>query len=63
MNSRSLAAELVARGPQTLAPPSFDGTFARMVKSRRINVPEISVKDAAVVQDAVPKFDNNKSYI
>lgn len=42
---------------------SFDGTTARMVKSRRVNVPEISSKEAAQVQAAVPKFDNNKSYV
>lgn len=42
---------------------SFDGTSARMVKSRRVDTPEISAKDAAAVQLAVPKFDNNKSYV
>ena len=42
---------------------SFDGTTARMVKSRRVDVPEISAKEAAAVQIAVPKFDNNKSYL
>lgn len=42
---------------------SFDGTTARMVKSRRVDVPEISAKEAVAIQVAVPKFDNNKSYV
>jgi hypothetical protein len=42
---------------------SFDGVTARMVKSRRVEVPEISAKEAAAIPNAVPKFDNNKSYV
>lgn len=42
---------------------SFDGTTARMVKSRRVDVPEITAKEAAAIPAAVPKFDNDKSYV
>ena len=42
---------------------SFDGTTARMVKSRRVNMPEISARDAAAVKMVEPKFDNDKSYV
>lgn len=42
---------------------SFDGVTARMVKSRRVDVPEITAAVAAAIPGAVPKFDNDKSYV
>ncbi|WP_374293405.1 DUF3857 domain-containing transglutaminase family protein [Sphingomonas sp.] len=42
---------------------SFDGQTARMVRSYRVDVPEISAADAAALNAAIPGFDNNKSYV
>ncbi len=42
---------------------SFDGKVARMVKSRRVDVPELSAREAAAVNVAIAGFDNNKSYV
>lgn len=42
---------------------SFDGKVARMVKSRRVDLPELSAREAAAVNVAIAGFDNNKSYI
>lgn len=42
---------------------SFDGKIARMVKSRRVDAPEISAHEAAAVNAAIAGFDNNKSYV
>lgn len=42
---------------------SFDGKVARMVKSRRVDRPEISAVEAAALNAAIPGFDNNKSYL
>lgn len=42
---------------------SFDGKVARMVKSRRVDVPELSAREAAALNVAIPGFDNNKSYV
>lgn len=42
---------------------SFDGQVARMVKSRRVDLPEISAAEAKALNAAIPGFDNNKSYV
>lgn len=42
---------------------SFDGQVARMVKSRRVDAPEISAAEAAALNAAIAGFDNNKSYV
>ncbi len=42
---------------------SFDGQTARMVRSYRVDVPEISAADAAALNAAIPDFDNSKSYV
>jgi hypothetical protein len=42
---------------------AFDGTTARMVRSKRVMVPEISAKEAADANAALPSFDNYKSYV
>lgn len=42
---------------------SFDGTTARLVKSRRVDLPEISAAEAAIVNAGIPGFDNQKSYV
>lgn len=42
---------------------SFENGVARMVKSRRVDVPEITAKDAAEVNAAIAGFDNGKSYV
>lgn len=42
---------------------SFDGQVARMVKSRRVDAPEISAAEAAALNAAISGFDNNKAYV
>lgn len=42
---------------------SFNKNVARMAKSRRVNVAEISASEAASVNAAIKAFDNNKSYV
>jgi hypothetical protein len=42
---------------------SFANGVAQMVKSRRVDVREISAADAAGVNGAIKTFDNNKSYV
>ena len=41
----------------------FDGGMIRIVRSRRVNVIEISAAEAASVNGAIAGFDNNKSYV
>ena len=41
---------------------SFEDREIRMVKSRRVDVPEVSSAEAASVNAAIPAFDNNKVY-
>lgn len=42
---------------------SFDGTTARMVKSRRVSAPEITAAQATSANALIPYFDNKKSYV
>lgn len=42
---------------------SFDGSVARLVKSRRVLTPEISAMEVARFNAAIDGFDNNKAYV
>lgn len=42
---------------------SFDGSVARLVKSRRVLTPEITAAEAVALNAAIDSFDNNKSYV
>jgi hypothetical protein len=42
---------------------SFENGVARMAKSRRVMVPEVSAAEAATVNSAIAGFDNNKAYV